>query len=244
MKYLFIDESGDHNLLPNKIDPHFPMFVLTGIIFDSKDYRKFKAKLLRLKKKLFGNEKVILHSKELTHPVRTKQKELGMLTNLEKRKELYESLDKLIHDSDFKILIYVIDKKEFNKILGSLSIDLYFLSFSDIFKKYESLLKFRERGKIFAESRNKSLDKQFVLTWKNTKITKRYKTLEPQILPKSWKHADLELADLISYRISRDIVKKSAKPIGNEISIKIILKKDVEIERFASKKRKHIRTSS
>lgn len=140
MKYLFVDESGDHNLLPDKIDPQFPMFVLTGIIFESKEYQKFKTKLFRLKKKLFGNEKIILHSKELTHPVRTKQKELGMLTNLEKRKKLYEALDKLIQDSDFKILIYVIDKKEFNKVLGSLSIDLYFLSFSNIFKKYESLL--------------------------------------------------------------------------------------------------------
>lgn len=91
MKYLFIDESGDHNLLPDKIDPQFPMFVLTGIMFDSKEYQKFKAKLLRLKKKLFGNEKIILHSKELTHPVRTKQKELGMLTDLEKKKETVQS---------------------------------------------------------------------------------------------------------------------------------------------------------
>lgn len=105
------------------------------------------------------------------------------------------------------------------------------------------MLKFREHGKIFAESRNKNLDKQFVLTWKNTKITKRFKALEPHILSKSWKHAGLELADLISYRISRNIVKKPAKPIGNEISLKVILEKDIKIEKFALKKEKHVRTS-
>lgn len=243
MKYLFVDESGDHNLLPDKIDPQFPMFVLTGIVFDSREYRKFKAKLLRLKKKLFNNEKIILHSKELTHPVRTKQKELGSLTNLEARKNLYQSLDKLIDTSSLHIFIYVVDKKEFNNTLGSLPIDLYFLSYANIFRKFETLLKFREHGKVFAETRSKSLDRQFILTWKNSKITKRYKALEPQILLKSWRHAGLELADLISYRISRNIVKKPVKPIGNELNLKLIMKKNPKIEKFALKKEKHIRTS-
>jgi hypothetical protein len=32
MKVLFLDESGDHNLL--KIDPQYPLFVLGGVIMD------------------------------------------------------------------------------------------------------------------------------------------------------------------------------------------------------------------
>ncbi len=243
MKYLFVDESGDHNLDLEKIDPQFPMFVLTGIVFDSKDYTRFKVKLLKLKKKIFGNEKIVLHSKELVHPVRTKQKELVFLTNFEARKRFYDSINNLLKASNFKVVAYSIDKKEFNKILGSISIDLYFMSFANIFKKYESTIKYREHGKVFAESRNKNLDKQFILTWQNTKITKKYKVLEPQILKKSWKYAGLELADLISYRISRHLVNKPIKPIGNEIDLNTILKKDIQIENFASKKGKHIRTS-
>src|SRR3989344_3029605 len=141
MKYLFIDESGDHNLEKTKMDPKFPFFVLTGIVFESKEYQKFKIKLLKLKKKLFKSKKIILHSKELTHPVRTNQKELRALTEPSIRKNFYNELNLLIQNSTFETLVYTIDKKRFNKTFKSASIDIYFLSFANIFKKFEPLLK-------------------------------------------------------------------------------------------------------
>lgn len=232
MKYLFIDESGDHILEKSKMDPQFPLFVLTGVVIDSKEYQKFKRKILTFKRKLFNNEKVILHSTELNRPTKTKQKELGFLTNSEARTTFYTKLNELLKNSSFEIIAYSIDKNKFNKSFKSLPIDIYFLSFSSIFNRFEKTLKDREHGKIFAESRNKNLDKQFILTWRNTRITKRHKAFEPQILTKSWKHAGLELADLVSYRISRKLFNKSAKPIGNEIDLSIILKKKHSIEEF------------
>lgn len=232
MKYLFIDESGDHNLDPKKIDPQFPYLVLTGVVFDSKTYKNFGKKLLELKKQQFGKKTVLLHSKELTRPNRTKQKELKVLTNPEKRAVFYKEINKLIDESNFETIIFKIDKKKVSKKIGPIPIDLYFLGFTNVFNKFKAGLKNKEHGKTFIESRNKNLDKQFILTWRNTKITKIYKQLEPKITPKSWKQSGLELADLISYRVSRKILKKPTKPVGNEINIKTILKKKFYFEEF------------
>ncbi len=53
MKVMFIDESGHHNLDPDKIDPKYPIFVLCGAIFDEKYYQdKVINKFNGLKKKL------------------------------------------------------------------------------------------------------------------------------------------------------------------------------------------------
>src|SRR5258708_33305466 len=172
MKYLFIDESGDHNLLPEKIDPQFPLFILTGVVFDRKEYKKFQKELLKFKKRLFGKEKIILHSKELTRPNITKQKELGDLTNKEKRKAFYIGLNQLLAKSNFSILVFVIDKPWFSKTFGSTPPDPYFLSFIDLFSKFEGLLKEKEYGEIFVENRNQILDKQFILAWESAKTSK------------------------------------------------------------------------
>ena len=89
MKYLFVDESGDHNLQPKHIDPSFPIFLLTGIVFDKYDYERARLNLIKLKKKVFKTEKVILHSRELTRTSYTKQPEFRSLANPEIRKEFY-----------------------------------------------------------------------------------------------------------------------------------------------------------
>ncbi len=47
MKYLFLDESGEHNL--TKIDMQYPVFVLGGIVVDSEYLGKLdKKKLISL----------------------------------------------------------------------------------------------------------------------------------------------------------------------------------------------------
>ena len=48
-------------------------------------------------------------------------------------------------------------------------------------------------------------------------------------MKKSWDQAGLEIADLISYRLSRHFMKKKEKPIGNEIDLKVINKSDIMI---------------
>lgn len=160
MKYLFIDESGDHNMNLAKVDPQFPLFVLTGIVFDSKEYLKFSKRLLKFKQELFNTKNIVLHSSELTRPNTTKQKKLKSLTKLEKRSVFYKNLDILIKKSEFDVFVFSIDKVKLHKSFGSIPPDPYFLSFMNIFKRFRSKLRFREHGKIFTERRNPTLDKQ------------------------------------------------------------------------------------
>ncbi len=239
MKYLFIDESGDHNLLPNKIDPTFPLFVLTGIIFEKKTYKKFQQDLLKLKKKVLGNEKVILHALELNRPNITKQKEIGYLTNREPRKNFYFALNQLIAKHDFSIVTFVINKPWFAKQFSSTPPDPYFLSFSFLFSIFEEQLGEKENGEMYVERRNKILDKQFLLAWESAKLTRvglvenqriqQHNILKPSILKKSWQQSGLELADLISYRISRNCLGKAEKPMGNEINLSVLNTKNMTL---------------
>ncbi len=244
MKYLFIDESGDHNLLPNKIDPQFPMFILTGVVFESKEYQKFKVKLLNFKKEIFNKKRIVLHSKELTRPNKARQKELGLLTDSTSRLIFYTKLNEILEKTDFEILVYSINKGKFHNMFKDIPVDLYFLGFTKIINSFKSKLDHTENIKIITESRNKKLDKQFLLTCENTKVLDGHKHLQLKIQSKSWKYSGLELADLISYRISRKLSNKPAKPIGNEIDLNVILHKIVYKEQFeTNEKGKRIRTS-
>lgn len=65
MKALFLDESGDHDLI--KVDPEYPIFVLAGCIMDSQyEEKTLTAALNKFKKDFFGNDKIILHLAEYT----------------------------------------------------------------------------------------------------------------------------------------------------------------------------------
>lgn len=243
MKYLFIDESGDHNLLPEKIDPQFPLFVLTGIVFDGKVYKKFQKDLLKFKERIFGTKKIVLHAKELTRPNITKQKQIGSLTDREKRKGFYVDFNQLLAKYNFSVLGFVIDKRWFGKTFGATPPDPYFLSFIDLFTKFEQLLREREHGRVFVERRNPILDKQFLLAWESAKTTKvsramdadklkNHNIFKPSILSKSWDESGLEIADMVSYRLSRHFMRKPEKPIGNEIDIRVINAKKMLIGSF------------
>ena len=64
MKVLFIDESGDHNLLV--IDSHYPVFVLGGVIMEE-DYAKgaFTDDLNEFKLRMLGSTEIVLHTADI-----------------------------------------------------------------------------------------------------------------------------------------------------------------------------------
>lgn len=235
MKYLFIDESGDHNLLSEKIDPSFPLFVLTGIVIDRIEHRKVNKKIIKLKKKTFDKEKVVLHSLELTRTNKAKQKEFKILSDKKIRAKFYPALNKILKDCNFSIIIFVIKKPWYAKKFP-VAPDPYFLSFTYILGEFEKQLSRKEKGEIFAEERNRILDKQFLLAWESsvTRVglltkekLKQHKIIKPNIVSKAWDLTGLEIADLISYRLSRHIMNKNPKPIGNEVDIRVLTSKKI-----------------
>ena len=64
MKFLFLDESGDHNLI--KIDMQYPIFVLGGIIVDDAYVPILNEKVDSFKLKVFGTKDIILHTADIT----------------------------------------------------------------------------------------------------------------------------------------------------------------------------------
>lgn len=105
--YLFIDESGDHNL--KNYDPTFPVFTLCGLLI-SKDHLKALSKqFLDLKLKIFGTTEIILHSVD----IRKQRKAFKILKDDNIRKELLEGIEKILGQKDFyKIVSCTILKKE------------------------------------------------------------------------------------------------------------------------------------
>lgn len=237
MQLMFLDESGDHNLEDSKIDPTFPLFVLTGVVVKEEIYKSLQKSLIELKEKIFNKKEIILHALEINRPGKSRQKELQQLTNKENRKVFYYELNKLLKKHQLKILSFAIDKPKFAKSFAEYPPDPYFLSFSYLLSKFAEGLRDKEHGRIYAEHRNKILDRQFLLSWKAAKLTRvglvtnqklrEHNIKEPIILKKSWKNSGLEITDLISYRVSRWFMGKPEKFIGNEIALGII-KKNIE----------------
>lgn len=64
---VFVDESGDHNLL--HIDPQFPVFVLLFAIIHKDDYvERICPALQRFKFGFWGHDEVVLHEHEIRKP--------------------------------------------------------------------------------------------------------------------------------------------------------------------------------
>jgi len=103
---MFLDESGDHSL--DKIDNSYPMFVLTGCIFDLAYYRDVaEPKIRALKIKHFGNDNVILRS----YDIRKQKGGFTTLVDKNKRELFYEDLNNCVSSLDFKIIAAAINKQ-------------------------------------------------------------------------------------------------------------------------------------
>ena len=64
LKVLFLDESGDHNLVA--IDDNYPVFVLGGVIVDA-DYARgpLTEAFDDFKKRMFGRADLALHTADI-----------------------------------------------------------------------------------------------------------------------------------------------------------------------------------
>lgn len=223
MKYLFIDESGDHNLDSKKLDKKFPIFVLTGIVFEADDYKLFKRNASIFKDNIFGKKDILLHARELTRPNIASKPEIATLTDKDKRKVFYDQLNKLLNASKFKIISFYINKQWVIKNLGESPPDPYFLSFNFIIDNFAKILKLKEKGIIFAENRDKFLDKKFLLAWEDSKLGNNYQNIaKPRIVRKPQKIVGIEIADMVCYRIARNLLGKKEKTPGNELNLKIL----------------------
>lgn len=102
---IYVDESGDHGLA--RIDPQYPVFVLSFCIFRKADMGGVSARIQALKYRFFGHDTVILHS----HEIRKAKGPFQFLTNAAVRDDFNQQLASIVAEAPFTIIAAVIDKK-------------------------------------------------------------------------------------------------------------------------------------
>lgn len=166
MKILFLDESGDHDLI--NIDPGYPIFTLAGCIMDFQyDEKVFTPALDKFKKDFFGSSKLVLHLAEYTRDGKGYEK----LRDKNSREQFYTGLNKIIKETEFDLVSCIVDKIEHVKHYKN-AIDPYLLSLEVILERFIlSLKESKEKGIVIAESRGTQLDNQLNLAFLDLKIS-------------------------------------------------------------------------
>lgn len=231
MKVMFLDESGDHNLTPGKIDLSYPVFVLAGCIFDEKYYRQEVIKKLNaLKITYFGSDNIIFHTLEMSRPTKSRESRFLKLINKPFRLNFYRALNTLLENLSFSLVVCAIKKVDHIEKYGLTALDPYLLSFDNLLNRFIFELKFSESGKIIAEKRNSILDNQLELAWLNFKIsgTKFIKGSEIKdrveslyMVPRSKNETGLQIADLVASPIGRKILGIKKK-VGHEVNFDML----------------------
>lgn len=234
MFLLFLDESGDHNLNPKKVDPSYPVFVLSGCIFREDYYEsRFALEFNKLKRGFFGTDEIILHTLEMTRPHKSATKAFMKLVDKDFRIKFYTALNNLIAKSEFTIVSCVIKKVKHLEMYGLSAMDPYLLSFDNLLNRLIFEIPPGQKGQILAERRNDILDNQLELAWLNTKINgtefaqpsevkRKVKGLD--LIEKQMNVPGLQLADLVASPIGRKVLGKKRR-LGHEVDFEVLRNK-------------------
>lgn len=213
MKLMFLYESGDHNL--SVIDPQYPLFVLGGVIMEDDYVRDVLApRLLKFKRELFGNERLVLHTADITR----NRNGFERLKDSGFRVAFYEQLNKLMTELEYRVVACAIRKDLHLSRYGMAALDPYLMSLDILVERFcLDVGDVEDGGFIVAEKRGPTLDHELELAWLNLKIQgtrfMRAKQVERRIQGLSLKGkeanlAGLELADLVVTPIGRHVLGK------------------------------------
>lgn len=210
--YLFLDESGDHGLA--RIDPGFPVFVLSGVLFARDAYMDTGSRILMLKNQFWPEKKVILHSSD----IRKCEKEFSIFFDLAKKAAFYTALNSILSEGRYTIISAGVQKENYHKKYGNLGEDVYQVSLSYIIERlvfFMNDIHGEKRVAIYIEKRGKKEDA--LLATHLQKILARgtyYVSAERlQLLIRLFKFYEkkqdiigLQIADLIAYPTARYII--------------------------------------
>jgi hypothetical protein len=234
MKYkLFLDESGDHGLI--FLDPSFPVFVLCGVIISEPNYQLIKREMIYLKRKFWGNKKVIFHSRD----IRKCEKEFQILFDQGIKAEFYRNINRIVETSDYSIISSAINKEEHIKRYGKLASDVYEIALSFIIERavfYLDDQPCEEKSlSILIERRGKKEDARLIehfqrLCSRGTGYVTPERIHAYSISIEFYSKNDdvngLQLADLIAYPIARYVIDpKRANPAFDVLERKFYSKR-------------------
>jgi len=210
--FLFLDESGDHNL--SFVDKNFPLFLLCGCIIELNHYKALKNQINAFKHKFFGTKEVILHSRD----IRKCQGAFQILFDLQLKEQFYNDLNLILAESNYCLLGSGIDKRKHIKKYGKGAKDPYALSLSFIIERLIFYLDASDKNaqvKILAEERGRKED-QMLLSHFNTIADRGTFYITPARLKQKVKGLSfhnkydnitgLQVADLCAYPLARHLL--------------------------------------
>jgi hypothetical protein len=231
MYLAFIDESGDHVLDPARMDDESNVFVLAAVLFESNKYESFDEQFKNLKTSYFGDSQIILHTKEMTRPARSKDIRNLKFHDPNFRRDFYLEVNALVESIDCKIVACAIRKNLLLLQYGEHADDPYLFCFDNLLNR----ILFESSGevKIFPEQRRGGEDNKLEIAFLNAKLsgTKfirghviKLRISEFRIMDKKTNSSGLQLADLIVTPIARNILNKPSR-LGNEVLYSVVKEK-------------------
>ena len=211
MKLLFLDESGSHNLAVT--DPQYPLFVLGGVILQQSYLESVvQPELDTFKRELFGSEKLVVHTADLTR----NRRGFEQLKDAGFRERFYIELNALMSRWDYQVVACAVRKEEHLRRYGVSALDPYVLSLGVVLEQFCFEIGEGE-GAVVLEARGHPLDRQLELAWENLKVqgTEHLRGAELARRISSFKLHDkvenlagLQLADLVVTPIGRHVLGK------------------------------------
>ena len=230
--YLFLDECGDPSL--STFNPTFPIFTLCGILVSHDNLKKIEESIKTLKKELWGEKKIILHSRD----IRKCEKGFEVLFDLEKKRAFYERLNAVLGADTYSIITCSILKEPYIRKYGRLT-DVYALSLSFIMERAVFYMDDVAKNesvqlKTIIEKRGKKEDKALSAFY-DALLSKGTYWVTPERIKNYFKEFEmrakkedvigLQIADLVAYPITRYIMDEDVYNPAYEIVKNNIYKK-------------------
>ncbi|MBN1540766.1 DUF3800 domain-containing protein [candidate division KSB1 bacterium] len=200
---VFVDESGDHGL--ERIDPDYPLFVLSFCIFNKVDYySSFVPAVKKLKFDYFGHDQVILRE----HSIRKRQDAFERM-NKEQRESFLNELSHVIEATSFVLIAIVVKKSVFHQRYSQPS-HVYHLAMEYGLERLYRLIRNKCQDQklthVIFEARGKSEDQRLELEFRRKcggdNYFKKILPFEIMIVDKKANSEGLQIADM------------TARPVG------------------------------
>ncbi len=213
MKFLYLDESGEHNPSANRDD--YPIFILGGIIADQ-GYANgpLTDKLNNLKREFFGTTEIVLHTADIAR----NRNGFESLKDANCRSRFYGRLNQLMVELQYSVVACAI-RKDTPTFSEFSTRDLYLVCFEKLVELFcEEIGEVRDGGVIVAERRaSRPLDRALEQEWLNLRangveaisgsaVANRIPALS--LRAKRDNIAGLQLADLVISPIGRHLLGK------------------------------------
>ena len=221
--YLYIDECGDQTL--ENFNPSFPVFTLCGVLVSRANKRKLEEEFNALKMEFWGNQDVIIHSRE----IRRCKNEFINLLDPDIKNRFYERVNAILSQNDVYVVVAcTILKEPFIKLFSNTE-DVYGLSLSYLIERSIFCVDDKSEATsidIIFEKRGKIEDKTLTKFYYGLRVTGT-KWVEPERLQghigaftsrtKKENIIGLQIADLIAYPIARKVLNPETPNPAYEI---------------------------